>query len=407
MVMMMNLKIPGIRFVQSEIPLQFTTDGTTKSIQPAAKQTSELDTMFFLSDLHYELFNLRTIPAIKAYSNLSLPDKLPFPSLFDGSQNLAGKKILLIMLTGWGDTILIEPVVRAFFHKHSINSIPPEITIAGNWIKNFPYKNSGYVRNLVPNILTVRELMNFDVLINFIPSHLQRVKGYSLQESYADLAHIRFENESAKIPSIMPDQNKVKNLQATFDQLRLKTGKKLLFVNWISRFHHKNAPAELFAKIIKYLPDYQAVTFNEQANSSIINEEINRLQIPLINLSSKISDYHDTIAALSLIDAFISVDTGVMHAAGALKIPGVALFGPFPPETLIFCYPSIKGLSADFPVEKCTEACLETHRGCRLADYRHDVISHCFQSIKSSDVIELFKQATSFFCTAGEKSCVF
>ena len=61
----------------------------------------------------------------------------------------------------------------------------------------------------------------------------------------------------------------------------------------------------------------------------------------LQNLSHLIGDFHDTVAAISLIDAVISVDTGIVHAAGALGVPGVVLFGPFSPETHIADYPGI------------------------------------------------------------------
>jgi len=76
------------------------------------------------------------------------------------------------MLTGWGDTILIEPVIRSFYKKLAAAGPAPEITIAGNWIRNFPYAQAAYIRGLCPNILSLNDLTRFDFIVNFIPAQL-------------------------------------------------------------------------------------------------------------------------------------------------------------------------------------------------------------------------------------------
>jgi ADP-heptose:LPS heptosyltransferase len=407
----MEIKIPGLRFIQSSLALDFNTDGEVKTFLPVSSTQDPLESIFIVSDLHYEMLGFQSINEIKSYSSLFLPQDISFPVVFDGTQGIDGKKVLMIMLTGWGDTILIEPALHAFFDQFSCGHRAPEITIAGNWIKNFPYRNSPYIKDLVTNILSLNDLLRFDIIINFIPAHFQRSPKHSLQELYANFLHIKLDNARQKIPVIRPEQKRIERLRPVFDQIRRQNGKKLVCINWLSRFRHKNAPAGLFAEILALLPDYQAVAFNDDANSLIINKEITRMKIPLVNVSGCISDYHDTIAALSLVDAFISVDTGIVHAAGALKIPGVALFGPFPPETHIFCYPTINGVQANFPVGRCTGPCLETHRGCREVDYRNDVFSPCFQSISPHDVLTALQKAMNKNVAsenyAGEKTCAY
>lgn len=399
----MNIQIPGIRFIQSTVPLEFNTDGTVKSILPDCPGNNLLDTLFILSDLHYELFNLKAIPEIKSYNTISLPDNFPFPALFDGTQNLSGKKILLFMLTGRGDTILIEPVIRIFYEKIAASGKAPEITIAGNWINNFPYSQAPYIHNLFPNILSLNDLREFDVLVNFIPAHLQRSAEKSLQELFGEILHVDHKNHEGKLPLILPATNRVTQIRPVLETIRKTTGKKLLCVNWLSRFSHKNADAYLFVQILNRLKDYQAVVFNDKINSDAIDNDIKKHKASIINLSDYIDDYHDTIAALSLMDAFISVDTGIVHAAGALRVPGVALFGPFPPGTHVFCYPSVIGLRSNYAGTGCKGPCLETHRGCREIDYRRESISPCFQTFSPEDILKVLKKALSKNIPVGKR----
>ena len=79
-----------------------------------------------------------------------------------------------------------------------------------------------------------------------------------------------------------------------------------------------------------------------------MQKDIDDLHAPIMNLSYLINDYHDTVAAQSLVDAFISVGTGIVHAAGAMGIPGVALFGTFHPETHVANYPTVIGIRSTY-----------------------------------------------------------
>lgn len=114
---------------------------------------------------------------------------------------------------------------------------------------------------------------------------------------------------------------------------------------------------------------------------------IDEMRTNTMNLSHLINDFHNTIAVLSLCDAFVSVDTGIVHAAGALGIPGVARFGPFPPETHVAQYPTVLGIRTEFTGCICHGPCLETHRGCAETQYAKDTVSRCFASLEPEKII--------------------
>ncbi|MBW2646413.1 MAG: hypothetical protein JRE23_09590 [Deltaproteobacteria bacterium] len=199
------------------------------------------------------------------------------------------------------------------------------------------------------------------------------------------------------LPSISPDPKRVNRLRSFLDEIRSCTGKRLLYINWKSRFSHKDAPPELAFEIARRLADqYHAVFFKDRSVADVMEQEVNACGALIQNLSHLINDLHDTIAAISLVDAIISVDTGVVHAAGALSVPGVALFGPFPPETHVSDYPSIIGVRSNYQGSKCKGPCEETHRGCAEIGFVANRISPCFEAITSDMVIETFDKAVKF-----------
>lgn len=154
-----------------------------------------------------------------------------------------------------------------------------------------------------------------------------------------------------------------------------------------------NASPALFAYIVNQMRDrYHAVLFKDAEAAKVMQKEIEALNAPITNLSHLIRDYHDTIAFLSLVDAFISVDTGIVHAAGAMGIPGIALFGPFPPETHVVDYTSIIGTRAPYKGKACNGPCLETHSGCAEVDFSPERISPCFEAITADCVVEAFEK---------------
>ncbi|TSA38380.1 MAG: lipopolysaccharide heptosyltransferase family protein [Porphyromonadaceae bacterium] len=392
----MRLTIPNLCFLTSSIPIEFCTDGTITRLGPEDQNHATADQILVLTWLHVGLFNLKSIPTISLFDTIDLPDDFHVPEIYDGTQDLQGKNILILMLNGWGDMILIQPALRAFYRKNVSDGNPPRITIGCNWIHNFPYPDDPYIHHVCPNIMTLKELCNFDIIVNLIPANYQRLSHLSMRDMYLQIMKLDDEYGGRDAPALQPNPQRVDKIKPILDDLRKKTGKKLLSVNWRSRFPHKNASVAFFLKIAEELSHvYQAVLFKDEQDSLIMQKEIDESKAPVMNLSSHIHDYHDTTAALSLVDAFVSVDTGIVHAAGAMGIPGVALFGPFPPQTHVADYSSIMAIRAPYRGKNCQEPCLETCRGCAEVDYVPDRVSPCFEAIEVDQVIQALNEITN------------
>ncbi len=393
--MVMDFSVPRVLFLTTSIQLSFDTDGHITRLDPPGDQGIDADHILLIPQIQAQQNHMEGIGEISLFYTLPISKDLSVPELYDGTQDLHGKRILILMLNGWGDMILIEPAIKALYSKVASTGRPPGITLGCNWIKNFPYPDAGYIEKVIPNIITFAQLCSFDILISLLPINHQRTATRSICDLCLDIFHLDPGSLAKGTPSVGPNPSRLSRLRPVFVRLRRITGKKILFLNWRSRVHHKDASAALFAQIAEILKEeYQSIVIKDHGTAAIMQEEIDNLKAPVMNLSHLIHDYHDTVAALSLVDAFISVDTGIVHAAGAMGIPGVALFGPFPPETHVADYPSVVPVRAGFQGTICDGPCLETHRGCAEVGYSADLVSPCFDSIDADDLLHALKIAT-------------
>ena len=67
----------------------------------------------------------------------------------------------------------------------------------------------------------------------------------------------------------------------------------------------------------------------------------------------EVKTWHQTAALLETCDGFLGPDSGVTHLAGALGVPGLALFGAFPSRLRVDCYPSLKAMEGAAPCAPC------------------------------------------------------
>ena len=258
----MNLKIPGVKFLISSVPLEFDTDEYISRFESGNPRNIDADHIVVLMQPHIQRFHMSAISEISLFDEITLPDKLNIPEIFDETQNLHGKKILVFMLNGWGDTILIQPALRAFYTMIAATGNPPRMTLGCNWIYNFPYLYAPYIHGVCPNILTLKKLCSFDILVNLIPINFQRSPDSSMRDLCLNILNPGPEFGGNDPPSLQPDPQRISIIKPVLDQIRKKTGKNLLCVNWKSRFHHKNASPQLFSQVVDTLHDrYQAVLF--------------------------------------------------------------------------------------------------------------------------------------------------
>ncbi len=381
----MDLAIPDICFLTSSTRLAFDADGCTIFLEPLSSSPSDADHILVMPRFRAQQYRMTDVPSVSLFDAIPVPDGWAVPEIYDGTQDLHAKRVLILMLNDWGDMIPLEPVIRALYNMTASTGRPPRITLGCNGIGDFPYRDTGYVEDVIPDMMTLSRFCSFDIVVNLLPVNHQRATTRSMRDPCLDIPHLGSESGGSDTPSIHPDPGRVSRIRPIFDRIRRTTGKELLCVNWRSRFPHTSAPVSLFSRVAGALRHtHQALLLKDETADEIMQGEINALRAPIMNLSRLIRDHHDTIAALSLVDAFVSVDTGIVLAAGALGIPGVALFGPSPPETRVVDYPSVIPLEADFR---------EAHRGCAEIVSVPHLLSPCSEAIDPGNVLSALEVA--------------
>jgi ADP-heptose:LPS heptosyltransferase len=73
----------------------------------------------------------------------------------------------------------------------------------------------------------------------------------------------------------------------------------------------------------------------------------------LFNDCGKTANFAETAALVEQMDGMICPDSYLMHLAGALAIPTVAIFSTIPPHLRVSAYPSVSALAPDTPCAPC------------------------------------------------------
>jgi len=97
-----------------------------------------------------------------------------------------------------------------------------------------------------------------------------------------------------------------------------------------ARWSTKRWPVERFAAVAQALAQEQQATvvvLSDAEDSSLAQELCQRLSVPVLNSTGKLSLMH-TAALLQQCRLLLSNDSGLMHMATALRVPVVAIFGP-------------------------------------------------------------------------------
>lgn len=127
----------------------------------------------------------------------------------------------------------------------------------------------------------------------------------------------------------------------------------------------------------------QVVLFGGKTDRETADEVQNNAQTNLVNLAG-ITNLNETIHLISQCRIFISNDSGLMHVAGALNIPTVAVFGSTNPVTT--SPPGEKTILVRKPVpcSPCLKRTCPTDFSCMTSITVDDVVESAYKLIKKS-----------------------
>ena len=123
---------------------------------------------------------------------------------------------------------------------------------------------------------------------------------------------------------------------------------------------------ERFAAVVDRLIDdtgAQAILFGSDGDRESTAAVRKNARHPLIDIAGR-TNLREAIALISRCDLFISNDTGLMHIAGALGIPMVAIFGSTNPKTTSPAGEASVVIHRDVPCSPCLKPICPTDFSC-------------------------------------------
>lgn len=164
-----------------------------------------------------------------------------------------------------------------------------------------------------------------------------------------------------------------------------KTHKKRVFIQAFSRFSSKNWVIDYWVEVIKYLKNTlqcEVIFAGGNGDKENYNRILEKLgdETNIINLCGKLS-IAESMCLINYVDLFLGIDSGLIHAAAALKKSSILLNGP---TSLVRWKPRNENcivLTKNFECSPCTFAYGRKYR-CKNKD------SECMVAIKPQQVID-------------------
>jgi heptosyltransferase-2 len=306
------------------------------------------------------------------------------------------KKILIIRLSSLGDILLTTPLIRSI-KKNIIDSeidfvlresYEDLVRLNPNVRKIYKYDEAGYiVQGLINSIISEKYDLIIDLQNNFRSRWITRISKVPVvrfnKYNFDKFLLVNFKiNKLKDLPPVpVRYANTIENLELDNEGLELFTDKipdKRLQSgsNWIglcpgAKHFTKRWPVENFISLTKLLNEngLQVVLFGGILDSETCLQIAN--ETGALNLCNE-NDILQTAADMKLCKVIYANDSGLMHAATAVKTPVIAIFGSTVKEFGFFPYnaKSIVIENKDLSCRPCTHIgrsrCPKKHFKCMI-----------------------------------------
>lgn len=220
-----------------------------------------------------------------------LMDTFPPSKSWNGKDTIAGKKLFVILEQGYGD------VIQFCRYATILKGLGAEV------ISNVPPILSSLLDDIFPSDNQYETNMAIDYYVPLL--------------SLPYLLETTIETIPMSLPYLIADGQKVEEYRRYIDTDKVKVG-----LVWSGNPNHVN-DRNRSIKLLELTPlldvkNTQFYSFQLDDRKNDINE-LKTTYTNIIDLSSHIQDFSDTAALLSHMDLLISVDTAIVHVAGAMN----------------------------------------------------------------------------------------
>lgn len=270
---------------------------------------------------------------------------LPEGRPFDESKDWSGKKILFMRPGGFGDLILLTPVLRELKRRW------PDCTIGVSTMRHYSCVFNGlpFVTGILRYPLPVAEANQFDawIMLENAVELNPRARQIHMTDLFAEITGL------SSIQDKQPAYRvSVQELNWCREQYPRKAGVRRLCVAPGASTPSRVFPIPLFGAVIG-----EFVTKGWEVLVLGTPQDLGDFKIKphegLRNLTEFNHTFRQSCAVMNNADCLLGNDSAMVHVAGALGTPAVALYGPFPWALRTAYSHSVTALQGRCPVSPC------------------------------------------------------
>ncbi len=245
-----------------------------------------------------------------------LTDKKPF----DETKDWNGKRILFMRVGGYGDLIMLTPIFRevkkrwpaAIVHVSTMHCY-------GQALKNLPFVDA-----LVPYPLSAADGDSYDAWVFFENAIENNPRAHKVQmtELFAEIVGLS-DIEDLRPEYRLTDEEKIWALIG-FPRSNMRR----LCVQVTASAACRVYPQAQLTQVVQTLLKNGWEVFLMGAPGEIGGNEVPGLR----NLAGMRLTFRQSCAVINTADCVLAPDSALLHIAGALEVPAVGLYGPFPWE---------------------------------------------------------------------------
>jgi tetratricopeptide (TPR) repeat protein len=212
-------------------------------------------------------------------------------------EDINGKKLLITCEEGDGDNMQFIRFVYALLEKNIIPIIQTELNLKKLFANSFP------------NLTVIDNTEKYDDYDYWTPIL-----------SLPRCLKITYNNLPKYTKYLQSSNNNVTKWKNTLKEI----SKPKIGFCWKGR--SKSYPLTELARLIELTPQYQYINLQINCNEDEL-ELLNNLGVK--SFTNLIDNWYDTSGLLENLDVIISIDTGLVHLAGALNIPTILLLDKY------------------------------------------------------------------------------
>lgn len=258
----------------------------------------------------------------------------------------SGARILLIRAGGMGDLLFLTPSLRALVQRFPQHEFTVCALAAYRPAISHPDLDAVRWLDYPPKMADVD---TYDLVVP-LEETVERDDEHTTVDIFARHLGLELEGE-ARVPILRAN---TAALEAAHLKFPCFPGMRRYGIALRANHHHRTWPFNYIQQLASHILDRDPTSviflFGEKKDwpdmANLGHERL--IWLPELDLSLT-----ESLALLATMDGFVGPDSGLAHAAGALGIPTVTLFGPFRSQQRCDVFPNVRGINGHAPCAPC------------------------------------------------------